>query len=141
MYNSKILRRLQQLPVILAWRLAIFFAVKSFHRNIVICDVTSTESRYRDCFAADVKFVLDDLALTCPHVLQRMLQHIHYIARADVSTRYEYFSSPRLLLLYVDYQHGDVDVRSSLKRDILEVATLAHLRSERDGGLRQNARV
>src|SRR5438094_8687707 len=101
-----------------------WFAVKRFHRNIVICDVTSTESRYRDCFPADVKFVLDDLALTCPHVLQRMLQHIQYIARADVSTRYEYFSSPTLLLRHVDYQHGDVDVRSSLILVILEVATL-----------------
>jgi hypothetical protein len=138
---GNLLRRLHQLPVVLAWKFLILLARKSYHLNIVICDVTSTESRYRDCFADDVKSALDDLAVTSPEVLRRAQHYIGYIARADISNRYEYFSSPRLLLLYVDYQHGDVDVRGSLKRDILEVATLAHLRSERDGGLRQNARV
>ena len=128
MYKNKILRRLHELPVIFAWRLAIFFAVKSFHRNIVICDVTSTESRYRDCFAADVKSALDDLAVISPEVLRRAQQYIGYIARADIVNQFDYFVRPRLLLLYVDYEHRDSDLRTSIKRDIAEAARLAHLR-------------
>ncbi|SRR6266511_4268443 len=129
---SRILRRLHQLPVIFAWRIAISFAFKSFHRDIVACDVTSTESKYRDCFAADVKSVLDDLALTSPEVLQRAQQYIRYIARAEIDNRFEYFSGPRLLLLHVDYEHGDVDTLESIRRDIMEAVTLAHLRSKRE---------
>jgi hypothetical protein len=138
---SKILRRLHQLPVIFLWRIAIFFALKTFHRNIVVCDVTSTESEYRDCFAADVRSVLDDVALTSPELLQRTQQHIYYIARAEITNRFEYFSRPRLLLLYVDYEHGDGDLRNSIKRDIVEAATLAHLRCERESDERRHSHI
>ena len=123
-----LLRRLHQLPVILAWRLAILLARKTDHLNIVICDVTSTESKYRDRVAADVKSILDDLALTSPELLQRIQQHVRYIARAEISNRFEYCVRPRLLLLYVDYEHRDSDLRTSIKRDIAEAARLAHLR-------------
>ena len=131
MYKNKILRRLHERPVLCAWRLAIFIAVKTFHRNIVICDVTSTESRYRDCFAADVKSALDDLAVTSPEVLRRAQQYIGYIARPDIVNQFDYFVRPRLLLLGVDYEHRDSDLRTSIKRDIAEAARLAHLRFQK----------
>jgi len=94
----------------------------------VICDVTSTESRYRDCFAADVKSALDDLAVISPEVLRRVQQYIGYIARAEIVNQFDYFVRPRLLLLGVDYEHRDSDLRTSIKRDIAEAARLAHLR-------------
>jgi hypothetical protein len=128
MYKSKILRRLHELPVIWAWRLAIFLAPKSYHSNIVVCDVTSTQSKYRDCFAADVKSALDDLAVTSPEVLRRAQQYIGYIARAEIVNQFDYFVRPRLLLLGVDYEHRDSDLRTSIRRDIAEAARLAHLR-------------
>jgi hypothetical protein len=132
MYKNKILQRLHELPVLCAWRLAILIAPKSYHSNIVVCDVTSTQSKYRDCFAADVKSALDDLALTSPEVLRRTQQYIRYIARAEITNRFDYFVRPRLLLLHVDYEHGDVDTLESIRRDIMEAVTLAHLRSERE---------
>jgi hypothetical protein len=93
--------------------------------NIVICDVTSTQSQYRDRFAADVKSILDDLALTFPELLQRIQQHVRYIARAEISNRFDYFVRPRLLPLHVDYRHDRSDLRTAIKRDIVEAATLA----------------
>jgi hypothetical protein len=131
MRNSNLLRRLQQLPVILAWKFAILFARKTYHLNIVICDVTSTESKCRDRLAADVKSILDDLALTSPELLQRIQQHVRYIARAQIPNRFDYFAHPRLLLLHVDYPHRRGDLRTSIKRDIIEGATLADQRFQR----------
>jgi len=128
MYKNKILRRLHELPVVLAWKFLILLARKSYHLNIVICDVTSTQSKFCDRFAADVKAILDDLAHTSPELLQRIQQHVRYIARAEISNRFEYCVRPRLLLLYVDYEHRDSDLRTSIKRDIAEAARLAHLR-------------
>ena len=132
MYKNKILRRLHELPVLCAWRLAIFFAPKSYYSNIVVYDVTSTQSKYRDCFAADVKSALDDLAVTSPEVLRRAQQYIGYIARAEIVNRFDYFVRPRLLLLGVDYEHRDSDLRTSMKRDIAEAVTRAHLQSEEE---------
>lgn len=129
---DKVLRRLHELPVLCAWRLAIWLAPKSYHSNIVICDVTSTQSKYRDCFAADVKSALDDLAVTSPEVLRRTQQYIRYIARAGITNRFDYFVRPRLLLLGVDYENVDGDLRTSIKRDIVEAASLAHLRFQRE---------
>jgi hypothetical protein len=94
----------------------------------VICDVTSTQSKYRDCFAVDVKSALDDLAVTSPEVLRRAQQYIGYIARADIVNQFDYFVRPRLLLLGVDYEQRDSDRRTSIKCDIAEAARLAHLR-------------
>jgi hypothetical protein len=132
MYKNKILRRLHELPVLCAWRLAIFLAPKSYHSNIVVCDVTSTQSKYRDCFAADVKAALDDLAVTSPEVLRRAQHYIRYIARAEIINEFDYFIRPRLLLLGVEYEHGDSDLRTSIKRDIAEAARLAHVRFQRE---------
>ena len=125
MHKSKILGRLRQLPVICAWRTGIFFASKSLHWDIVVCDVSSTQSKHRHRFATDV--MLDDLALTSPEQLQRIQRHVRYIARAEIDNRFEYFASSKLLLLHVDYEHGDVDTRNSIKRDIVEAATSAHV--------------
>jgi hypothetical protein len=127
MSKTKILRRLLQLPVIFAWRIGIFFASKSLHWNIVVCDMTSTQSKYGTRFATDVGSVLDDLAVTSPQLLEQTQQYVHYIARVQINNRFEYFSSPRLLLLCVDYENGDVNQRASIRRDIVEAATLAHL--------------
>jgi ABC-type uncharacterized transport system YnjBCD ATPase subunit len=127
MSRNKILRRLHQLPAVFLWRIAIFFASKSLHWNIVVCDATGTQSKHRDRFAADVRSALDDLAVTSPELLQRTQQYVHYIARAQISNRFEYFSISRLLLLDVDYESGDVDQRSSIRRDIVEAARLIHL--------------
>jgi len=71
--------------------------------------------------------MLDDLALTSPEQLQRIQRHVRYIARAEIDNRFEYFASSKLLLLHVDYEHGDVDTRNSIKRDIVEAATSAHV--------------
>jgi hypothetical protein len=128
MRNGNLLRRVQQLSVILTWKLAILFARKTYHLNIVICDVTTTESRYSERLAADVKSILDDLALTSPEVLQRIQQHVRCIARAEISNRFEYFVHPKLLLLYVDYRHERGDLRASIRCDIVEAATLADQR-------------
>jgi hypothetical protein len=133
MSNNKILRRLRQLPVIFAWRMAILFASRSSHWNIVVCDITSTQSRYRRRFAADVRSVLDDLAVTSPRLLEQTQQYVHNIARAQINNRVEYFSSSRLLLLSVAYENGDVNQRSSIRRDIVEAATLAHLAASKRG--------
>jgi hypothetical protein len=130
MWTTKVLRGLHQLPVILAWRIAIFIAAKSSHRKIVVCDVTSTESKYRDRFAVDVKSILDDLALTSPELLQRLQKHVRYIARAGIINRFDYFVRPRLLLLHVDYENERSDLRSLIKRDLVEAATLADQRSQ-----------
>jgi hypothetical protein len=124
MYAGKILRHVRQLPVILGWRIAIFIACKSSHLNIVVCDVTCTQSKHRDRFVTDVKWVLDDLAVRSPELLQRMQQRIRYIARAEITNRFEYFSSPRLLLVCVDYEHADGDLRNLIKGDIVEAAHL-----------------
>jgi hypothetical protein len=43
----------------------------------------------------------------------------------------DYFVRPRLLLLGVDYENRDGDLRTSIKRDIAEAARLAHLRFQR----------
>ena len=131
MRNSSLLRCLHQLPVVLLWKLAILFARKTHYLNIVICDVTPTESKYSERLAADVTSILDDLALTSPGLLQRIQQHVRYIARAEISNRFEYFVSPRLLLLYVDYRHESGDLRTSIKRDLVEAATLADQRFQR----------
>jgi len=104
------LRRLWQLPTTFAWRVAILFASKSSHWNIVVCDVTSTQS-YRRRFTADVRAVLDELATMSPKALQHAQQHVRYIARAQIHSRFEYFSSSKLLLLRVDYESGDVNHR------------------------------
>jgi hypothetical protein len=93
--------------------------------NIVICDVTSTQSQYRDRFAADVKSILDDLALTSAELLQRTQQPVRYIARTEISNRFDYFVRPRLLPLHVDYRHDRGDLRTAIKRDIIEAGTLA----------------
>jgi hypothetical protein len=129
---DKVLRRLHELPVLCAWRLAIWLAPKSYHSNIVICDVTSTQSKYRDCFAADVKSALDDLAVASPEVLRRIQQYIRYIARAEITNRFDYFVRPRLLLLGLEYEDGNGDPGISIKRDIIEAASLAHLRFQRE---------
>ena len=128
---GNLLRWLHQLPVVLAWKFLILLARKSYHLNIVICDVTSTQSKFCDRFAADVKTILDDLAHTSPELLQRIQQHVRYIARAEISNRFEYCVRPRLLLLDVDYRHERGDLRTSIKRDIVEAATLADQRSQR----------
>jgi hypothetical protein len=125
--GRKLVRRLWQLPTIFAWRMAILFASKSSHWNFVVCDITGTESRYRRRFAADVRSVLDELAVTSPQLLERAQRYVHYIARAQINNRFEYFSSSRLLLLRVDYENGDIDQRNSIRRDIVEAATLVHL--------------
>jgi hypothetical protein len=98
----------------------------------VVCDVTSTQSKYRDCFAADVKSALDDPAVTSPEVCDEHNSDIHYIARAEIVNRFDYFVRPRLLLLGVDYEHRDSDLRTSMKRDIAEAVTRAHLQSEEE---------
>src|SRR5439155_21186378 len=85
------------------------------------------QSKHRNCFASDVKSVLHDLALTSPELLQRSQQYCRYIALAQINNRFEYFSSSGLLLLRVDYESGDTNRRDSIKRDIVEAATLAHL--------------
>ena len=131
MHNSKVLRRLRQLPVICAWRTGILLASKSLYWDIVVCDVTSTQSKYRDRFTADVKSVLDHLALTSPELLHRAQQYVRYIARAEIGNRFEYFSRPRLLLLCVDYQQSNVNAQESIRRDVMDAVTLAHVRSER----------
>ena len=141
MHKSKMLHRLRQLPVICAWRTGIFFASKSLYRNIVVCDVTSTQSKHRDRFATDVKSVLEDLALTSPEQLQRIQRHIRYIARAEIDNRFEYFASSRLLLLHVDYDRRDVDTRNSIKGDIVEAATSAQVQSERESDWPWHAQV
>ena len=128
---GNLLRWLHQLPVVLAWKFLILLARKSYHLNIVICDVTGTQSKFCDRFAADVKAILDDLAHTSPELLQRIQQHVRYIARAEISNRFEYCVRPRLLLLDVDYRHERGDLRTSIKRDIVEAATLADQRSQR----------
>jgi hypothetical protein len=120
MRNSNLLRRLQQLPVILAWKFAILFARKTYRLNIVICDVTSAESKCRDRLAADVKSILDDLALTSSELLQRIQQNVRYIARAEISNRFDYLAHPKFLLLHVGYPHQRGDLRTSIKRDIIE---------------------
>ena len=132
MPNITVLRHLRQLPVIFAWRIGILFASKTLHWNIVVCDVTSTQSKHGDCFARDVGSVLDDFAMTSPQLLQRAQQYVHYIARAEINSRFEYFSSSRLLLLRVDYESGDVNLRNSIRRDIVEATTLAHLADLKD---------
>ena len=131
MRNSNLLRRLHRLPVILGWKLAILLARKTYHLNIVICDVTSTQSKYRDRLAADIRSILDDLTLTSPELLLRIQQHVRYIARAEISNRFDYFVSPRLLLLDVDYRNERGDLRTSIKRDLVEAATLADQRFQR----------
>lgn len=103
-------------------------ARKTYHLNIIICDVTSTESKYRDRLAADVMSILEDLVLTSPELLHRLQQQVHYIARTEVSNRFDYFVRPRLLLLNVDYRHERGDLQPSIKRDIVEAATLADQR-------------
>src|SRR6266536_463533 len=128
---GNLLRRLHQLPVVLAWKFLILLARKSYHLNIVICDVTSTQSKFCDRFAADVKAILDDLALTSPVLLQRIQQHVRYIARAEISNRFDYFERSSLLLLDVDSRHERGDLRTSIKRDIVEAATLADQRFQR----------
>ena len=85
--------------------------------------------------------MLHDLALTSPEQLQRIQRHIRYIARAEIDNRFEYFASSRLLLLHVDYEHRDVDTRNSVKRNIVEAATSAHLQSERESDRRWHAQV
>ena len=101
----------------------------------MVCDVTSTQSKYRHCFAPDVKSALDDLAVTSPEVCDEHNSDIHYIARAEIVNRFDYFVRPKLLLLGVDYEHRDSDVRTPMKRDIAEAVTRAHLRSEEEGDL------
>jgi hypothetical protein len=128
MWTGNISRQLHQLPVTIAWRIAIVFARKSLHRNITICDVTSTESRYRGRFDADVTSVLDELALTSPEQLQGIQKHIRYIARAEIRNGFEYFARARLLLLNVDYRRDRSDLRTSIKRYIAEAAILADQR-------------
>src|SRR5438876_1961232 len=94
--------------------------------GILICgEMPGAEARR---YAADVKAILDDLAHTSPELLQRIQQHVRYIARAEISNRFEYCVRPRLLLLDVDYRHERGDLRTSIKRDIAEAARLAHLR-------------
>ena len=83
--------------------------------NIVICDVTSTQSQYRDRFAADVKSILDDLALTFPELLQRIQKHVRYIARTEISNRFDYFVRPDCCLctLTIDTTAVTSELRSS----------------------------
>ena len=48
---------------------------------------------------------------------------VRYIARAAISIRFDYFVRLRLLPLHVNYGHDRSDLRTAIKRDIVEGAT------------------
>lgn len=126
MQSNSILYRVWQLPVILAWRFAIFLAAKTYRHGFVICDITSTESKYRDSFAADVQTVLDQLAVESPKVLQELRYYVRYVARAQIQNRFDYYSGTKLLLLNIDYETGAARLHARIKRDVLEFLDLAN---------------
>lgn len=101
---DRILRRIKQVPSLIGWRVAISLAKKTFHKGILICDITSSQSTHAPTFVKDVTAALDQLALSFPDAFRISHNAIRGIARAEINNNFEYFSGPKLLLLRIDYQ-------------------------------------
>jgi hypothetical protein len=138
---GKIFRKIQQTPVIWAWRLAIYLAPKKTHHGIVLCDVSSNQSIYGERFAADVIYAVNKVAESSPKLFGRIQRFISCIGRAGIQNDFEYFPTAKLLLIRVDYGQKGLLRRELIMTELIQAATLAYLHRRDGGGVTDNTRV
>lgn len=118
---NPLLRRLRSIPSLWGWRLLISIARKASHAGIVVCDVTSTQSKYATAFQRDSGKALARLRTHSQESFQIVHETVDQIVRAEIKTTVQYYSSAKLLLMRVDYVDVDADNSSKIVNHLLEL--------------------
>jgi hypothetical protein len=138
---SRTVRHIRQAPVLLIFRFLIRMAPKTVHRGIVICDVSGDQSVYGEKFAADVITALDRLSEKTPKLFSRVQHFVKWIARAGIDNQFDYYARRKLVLLHIDYRQNGLMRRDAIMTYVVQVATLAYLRTRDPSVVDQDSRV
>jgi hypothetical protein len=138
---SHTVRQIRQAPVLLIFQFLVRMAPKTVHRGIVICDVSGDQSIYGERFATDVTTALDRLSEKTPKLFCRVQHFVKWIARAGIDNQFDYYAGRKLLLLHIDYRQQGLMRREAIMTYMVQVATLAYLRTRDPSVVDQDSRV
>lgn len=114
------LRIFKQIPTLLVWGFVIALARKTKRNGMVLCDVTSNQSKNGPRFVVGVASVLEELDQT---LVDRARERIRFIARAEIAGDFEYYSIAKLLLLRINYDLTRNGQRHALRSTLNDAIT------------------